>query len=152
MRLVLPALLLAVASMPATAFAKPVDLAFVNSVGGIRIGNAKRDDKGWAIPIEVNVSGLKTITTPPTLINSGLICERTSARVKGMTILITVHTGPARGQKSADCTAAPLGNIDPGDYDVFYDTGETKGITKISTASPEPLGRIHIMATSQILY
>jgi hypothetical protein len=136
----------------APALAKPVDLAFVNSVGGIKISSPRRDEKGWVLPVEANVAGLKTVTTSPTRLNSGLICEKTSARVVDQIVYVTVHTGPARGMKSPDCPAAPLGNIEEGDYDVYYDTGASSGFTKASVGPQVLLGRIHIMASSQILY
>lgn len=154
MRRRLLACVLALSSLlPVSGQAKPVDFAFVQSVGGIKIKNPRREEEGWFLPVEIDVSGLKTVTVTPTAQNSGLACEKTSARVSGQKILITVHTGTPKPNRAATCPPAPLGNLESGAYDVYYDTGASgSSFVKASGVTAAPIGQIYISATSNILY
>lgn len=94
--------------------------AFVQSVGGITVDKAVRSDSGgWDLPINADVSGTRTITTKPTSINSGLAC-RTSAKVEGSSIYITVSTGVIAVLKGPECPSVHLEGIPSGKYTVYY--------------------------------
>jgi hypothetical protein len=93
---------------------------FVQSVGGIAIGPPLKSSSGWLLPVQCDVSGLKTITTQPTTLNSGIACVETRAVAEGSSIFVTVVTDIAGPGRSASCPAASLGAIAPGHYSVKY--------------------------------
>jgi hypothetical protein len=109
---------LALVSLPA--FAQQQGWSFVQSVGGIKLEAPKKVAGAWALPVSVNVSGLKATALQPTVLNSGLACEATHAVVEGTSIYIGIVTGIAGPGKSAACPSAKLGTLAPGQYTVFY--------------------------------
>ena len=60
------------ASYSCNMFAEPQSWSFVESVGGIAVDPPVRADHTWVLPVRSDVSGLKSITTKPTIINSGM--------------------------------------------------------------------------------
>ena len=96
--------------------------AFVTSVGGLELGVPVLEKNRWKLPIRADVSGLQSITVEPTLRNSGLVCEKTKAYVQGRKIVILIVTTIPHGDANPVCTAADLGAIRPGQYEVFYGT------------------------------
>jgi len=146
------AIVIAFAACPVNSFAKPQDFGFIQSVGGIKLKSPTRSLKGWELPVEINVAGLKTVTTPPSLVNSGLACEKVGARVDGETIWIQVHTGTAKPGQSADCPAAMLGNLDPGYYHVFYEASPRDSLNSGPAQPATEIGTIMIVATDNGLY
>src|SRR5881394_3841678 len=69
------------------------DWQFIQSVGGIALGTPQRDDHGDVIlPIRCDVSGTRTITVHPTALNSALVCEHPSVRVRSPTVFLTIRT------------------------------------------------------------
>lgn len=94
--------------------------AFVTSVGGLELGVPVQDKYRWKLPIRADVSGLQSFTVKPTMVNSGLVCEKTTANVGGGKIVIAIVTTIPHGNASSVCPAADLGIIEPGQYEVYY--------------------------------
>jgi len=94
--------------------------SFVQAVGGISIGMPKRELKGWILPIHADVSGLTQVTIKPTILNSGLACERVAVRIDHFSIYIAIVTGLVRQPYTSLCPAANLGAVNHGSYRVFY--------------------------------
>jgi hypothetical protein len=106
--------------LPLAVCSEPRDWAFVDSVGGMAVQHAALKTGRWVLNINADVSGLTEISTKPTLVNSALICESTSAEVKGDTIYLTINTGIVREGYSSKCPAADLGIIKEQTYHVVY--------------------------------
>ncbi len=97
-----------------------MDWAFIQSVGGIRLGDPYVNQGIRWVPIFVDVSGTQTITIPPTLRNTGLVCSAVSltwggsnAATGGMEFWLTVYTQPissvtAAAGLSSRCADLPL--------------------------------------------
>ena len=109
--------------------------AFLSSVGGFSIGQPTKGGAGWVLPVQGDVSGLRTITTKPTTMNSAIACLETQASVDKMKINLRVITGLAGPGRNAACPAAALGSLAPGRYSVQY-----RGINEPAV----PLGEVVI--------
>jgi hypothetical protein len=97
------------------------DWAFIQSVGGIAIGEPKLENNRWVLPVLCDVTGLKTITTKPTTLNSGLVWADTKARIEGNIIYLSIETAVVgMSGKSSACGPAKLGKLKPGKYEVMY--------------------------------
>jgi hypothetical protein len=109
--------------------------AFVQSIGGLKVGAPTRQRDSWVLPVVVNVSGLEAITRKPTTLNSALICDRTNVAVKGNSVYVTISTAVTPSEASVHCPPAMLGSIRAGIYAVNYlGPGE----------APTPIGEISI--------
>jgi hypothetical protein len=122
--------------LPLAVCSKPQDWAFVQSVGGIALGATSVSEGQWSLVVRANVAG-EEITVKPTHANSALICESTTASVRGTNIYITINTGLVRDGYSALCPAANLGGVKEGSYQVFYKSpnGETRKMGEIMLVS-----------------
>src|SRR5262245_65300230 len=68
--------------------------AFVQSVGGIRIGAATRMPDGRVqLPIECDVSGIRSITRAPQTMNSSIGVSKILAATESRRIAISLRTG-----------------------------------------------------------
>lgn len=100
--------------------ATPMNWAFIQSVGGIRLGDPYFKDSMRWVPIFVDVSGAQTITVTPTLRNTGLVCSAapfsgggSKAITGGMDFWLTVYTEPEStttniAGMSSSCPDIPL--------------------------------------------
>jgi hypothetical protein len=86
--------------------------------------------KWWA-----DVSGRHTFSIKPTVVNSALICKRIDVAIEAGSMYITVVTGLAAKDTSSRCPALLIGNIPPGEYQIFY---------RGPNENPVPLGRINV--------
>lgn len=94
---------------------------FMESVGGVAIGDANRTPKGTVfLPIKCDVSGLTNVTKKPNLMNSALVVDKISMKVHEREILISVDTGLAKSKSKCTCEGVDLGDVPAGRYDVFY--------------------------------
>ncbi|WP_028104305.1 hypothetical protein [Pseudoduganella violaceinigra] len=113
--------MLAVAVLaPRSAIAEDRDWAFIQSVGGLAAGAPVLTQDGVVLPIRADVSGLQSITTKPTILNSAEICQSVRSTVAENSIYLTIATGFARRNRSSQCPAAILGKVRPGRYTLFY--------------------------------
>ena len=110
--------------IPLTAFAGVLPerqtWAYMQSLGGISIGDPYREEGMWSLPISCDVSGSKKITVKPTLLNSALATAETEAAVEGNAIYVTIVTSMMSHNKGSLCKPAALGGLPNGDYSVFY--------------------------------
>src|ERR1700690_3400101 len=93
---------------------EPQGWSFIESVGGIVVGPPVRVDHSWVLPVRSDVSGLKSITRMPTMINSGMACRSVRAEVEGRMIYLTLLTTLAGPRRNAECPAALLGQVASG--------------------------------------
>ena len=97
------------------------DWQFVQSVGGIAVGTPTRDSRGHVLlPIRCDVSGVNSITTKPSTMNSALVCVAPSTRVRNSTVYLTIRTSLPAEAYDCRCPTADLGAIAPGEYSVIY--------------------------------
>ena len=97
------------------------DWSFIQGVGGIAIHQPYRSKGNVIIPVDCDVSGLRTITIKPTRVNSGIIVKGVKSVRRNSTIYLQVATTVARGDgTTAACPSAKLADIPPGKYDVVY--------------------------------
>lgn len=113
------------------------DWQFVQSVGGIAVGAPQRGANGQVfLPVNCDVSGLRAVTTDPSAINSGIVCEAPAVVVHGRSVFIAVVTSlPSEKFGSSRCPNANVGALAPGQYAVFY--GSAKDVS-------HPLGSIEV--------
>jgi hypothetical protein len=96
------------------------DWSFVKAVGGMSIGTPREENGEWLLPVEADVSGLRTVTVKPTTLNSALACKEVRSSVNNNVIHLSLITALAAKGHSSTCPAAKLGTIAPGRYVVFY--------------------------------
>jgi len=106
--------------LPLAFCSEPRGWAFVQSTGGIALGTVSVSEGNWSLAVRADVSGLEEITVRPSLVNSALICERTTATVEDNRIFLTIHTGLLREGYATSCPPANLGQLRAGSYRVFY--------------------------------
>lgn len=122
MRNVLTAVLLVLASLPASAGMQPErqTWAFMQTVGGISIGDPYQNDDRWFLPVLCDISGLKTITIKPVFLNSALAAAETVVTVEGNAISVTVTTSLRSHNPRSSCRPGELGRLPRGNYTVSY--------------------------------
>ena len=120
MRQILSLLVGLVLGAPTVAATTLQSWAFVVSVGGIIIGDPVRANGVWSLPVQADVSGLKTFTSKPAVLNSALVCSSVAAKVIDNGIYLTIYSDLPGIGKNARCPAAQLGAVAPGEYRVFY--------------------------------
>jgi hypothetical protein len=107
---------------------------FMEAVGGISIGTAYRTSQGTVyLPINCDVSGLTEITKKPTLINSAIVVDALTAKVRKNEIMISVETGLAKSNSKCTCDGVDLGDVPAGQYEVLYYSSDREK-HKIGTA------------------
>jgi hypothetical protein len=94
--------------------------SFVQSVGGIVVGQPSKVASGWLLPVRADVSGLQRITLAPTAMYSALSCNTVKASIEGQSIYLAISTGIAGSGHTSRCPSAELGHLGPGTYAVFY--------------------------------
>ncbi len=94
---------------------------FLESVGGISIDTPYRTSEGTIyLPVNCDVSGLREITKKPTVMNSAIVVDAVTAKVRKNEILISVDTGLAKREAKCTCEGVDLGNVPAGQYEVLY--------------------------------
>ncbi|MCW9015209.1 MAG: hypothetical protein OQL06_15690 [Gammaproteobacteria bacterium] len=106
--------------------------SFVQSVGGLKVGQPYTEQNIHYLPITVDVSGLQEITIKPTMLNSALMCSRTGHLVKGNEVYISIYTSSINDTANKNCSSIPLINIEEGNYTVYYNT-ESSEMHKLGT-------------------
>ncbi len=88
------------------------------------------------LPVEYDISGLTTVTTTPTLMNSGIVIRRIDVDVTGQDVILkVVSQAPRKGKIPGPLHLIALPKMSSGIYDVYY---ESKG------DSAKYLGKIEI--------
>ena len=97
------------------------DWPFIQSVGGISIGQPVSTQDGWYLPVNCDVSGLQTTTIKPTQLNSALVCYKVLASGDNQIIFISVQTSiVGSGPQTSSCRAVNIGNLRKGRYSIKY--------------------------------
>lgn len=97
------------------------DWAFIQSVGGLAVGEPQRlADGNYRLPINCDVSGLKQITIKPTTLNSALAVRETGCAVRGQTIQLWIKTCVMDARHSPAAPDMVLKNVPAGRYQVQY--------------------------------
>jgi hypothetical protein len=96
------------------------DWAFVRAVGGMALGAPYRTPAGVMLPIDIDVTGLRSITTKPTTMNSALALEEISVRQQGDRILLKLTTAVGGKGSSHSSKDLLLGSLAPGRYVVQF--------------------------------
>lgn len=100
--------------------------SFIEKVGGLEIGKPYKELNTNYLPINVDVSGLKKVTTKPTTLNSALMCSRTGHIIKDNEIHISIYTSLINETAGRNCKSIPLLGIKEGKYTVYYSTKNTE--------------------------
>jgi hypothetical protein len=114
------------------------DWAFVQSVGGMALGAPTQTTEGVMLPVRVDVTGSKTITTPPTALHSGLAIKEIRVRRDGNNVRLELLTTAAGKGSSASSRDVRLGNLEPGRYTIQYaePNGGTVDLGEIQVPPP----------------
>ena len=100
-----------------------IDWSFIQTVGGIRVGDPQPLSKGnWIIPIECDVSGLTTVTVKPTTVNSALVVKDIRCKTRRDTILVwaVACVVTERYRESHWTQGISVKGTKPGKYTVQY--------------------------------
>jgi hypothetical protein len=118
-------------ALSSPAHAEKRDWTFVESVGGLSVGTPYHTAEGVMLPVRAAVSGIKTFTVKPTVMNSSVGCEKVIAVVEGHKIYLTVETSFGGNSR---CPAAKLGAVEAGKYAVLYrePDGHTVPLDKVT--------------------
>jgi hypothetical protein len=93
------------------------DWKFIQDVGGMSIGKPYRTEKGIMLPVNCDVSGLKTITVKPKIMNSGLSIKEIKVERTNKVISLALVTSVGG---NASCNDLFLGNLPSGEYSIVY--------------------------------
>ena len=98
------------------------DWDFVQSVGGMTLGKVRpAGDGSWYLPVNCNVSGLKTFSTTPSAVYENIACRDVLEKTEGNNILLTVRTCVQSPEyQDSAASGVNLGRLPPGNYSVFY--------------------------------
>ena len=99
-----------------------MDWEFVQSVGGIQLGDPYIRDGLYMVPIIVNLSGSQSITTQPTVSNTGLVCIGLFGDARGdilgidvwVTILVEQESENRSPRRNSWCPDYQLGQVETG--------------------------------------
>lgn len=101
--------------------AREVDWAYIQSTGGLKIGEPTQKENRWMLPVEYEVHGTRAVTRPPTTINSAPHTWKVKIVRDEARLYLTVVTALAgKGDDQSAFREAALKNIPPGRYEVFY--------------------------------
>ncbi len=95
--------------------AKSQDWAFIQSVGGMKVKLVKS-----RLSVSCDVSGLRSITTKPTTVNSGIGIRKLKCSRAGRTIRLTVVTSVISKGMKTECGTVDLSRHPSGSYSVVY--------------------------------
>lgn len=124
-RLTLTALLTALAAPPALAQEEVASWQFLQAVGGMKVGQPKKEADGWLLPVECDLTGLRRISVDPTVLNSSQVIKELRWNVQGDQLRLSILLKPTSYATSeARCGTLNLGAIPPKPYQVVYTDGE----------------------------
>jgi hypothetical protein len=117
----LPLLLLLLAPA-AVAAENPASWQFMESVGGMKVGAPQpQEGGGWLLPLECDLTGLRRISTDPTILNSTQVIEQARWRIVDNQLQVTLLLKPSSyATDAARCTPLRLQGVKPGEYEAVY--------------------------------
>lgn len=112
----------------ATAVANPADWQFIESVGGMKVGEPQRQESGdWLLPLECDLTGLRRISTDPSILNSTQVIEQARWHIVDNQLRVTLLLKPSSyATDAARCTPLLLQGVKPGEYEAVYLDGEQR--------------------------
>lgn len=98
------------------------DFDFIQSVGGIAVGEPRKEgERTWFLPVRCDLSGCTAVTCEPVLINSALAVKELHVRMEEDAVLLwiesCVYTDETRSPRTS---GVRLDDIGPGRYTVLY--------------------------------
>lgn len=120
---------LGLAKLPAVFTQEARSWNFIQAVGGMKIS---AEDK--QLFVDCNVSGTKTITVKPTLVNSGIGVRKVKVRRDGNKLMLTVVTSVIGKDVGPVPKPVDLSSLPDGRYQVVYldPKGKETALGKIS--------------------
>lgn len=102
------------------------DFDFIQSVGGIALGEARRlDDDSWFLPVRCDLSGCTAVTRTPVMVNSGLVVKEIHVQIEKGAVLLWIESCVYTETKCTPRTAGVvLDDVGPGKYRVEYLSGD----------------------------
>lgn len=94
----------------------------VTAAGGMAVDGVSRDEAGnLLLNVRCDISGVRQITTLPTVLNSKVAINELSASLNGNAIELRMQLRKTRfSTKDSKCTPVPLPNLGPGSYNVLF--------------------------------
>jgi hypothetical protein len=105
-----------------------VSWEFIQSAGGIRIEPPHRQNgSSWMLPVICDLSGLKTITTRPSAMHSGVVVTKVLFEIVDHEInIVAVAAVPLGTGQTSACPPIAIKDVDGGEYRVQYRDGPEK--------------------------
>jgi len=103
------------AGLPGLLTKKHQDWSFIESVGGMKVALVDK-----TLAVECDVSGLKTITVKPTMVNSGMGVRQLKYSRSKNSIRISLITSVLEKGMKTRTGSIDLANYPPGTYSVVY--------------------------------
>jgi hypothetical protein len=97
--------------------------SFIQNTGGIKVDSIIRIQSNYTCYVNVNVSGLDSITIRPKTLNSGLACSKIYLKIdeKYAKILVSVGTKLSGiGYSYCRCRPEILKALENNEYDIYY--------------------------------
>jgi hypothetical protein len=113
---------LASASIASWIMRKPCDWDFVQKVGGMEVSVVRLENGRPAAKVRFDPTGGHAITCRPVLLNSALIFDQASVRVRHGEVWVKVYTlAPGRRRTYSDTMTVPLPRNTHGNYRLRYE-------------------------------
>lgn len=99
---------------------------FIQASGGIKIGKPemrlnKYNKKSIYLPIKCNISGFRSTTHKPTVVNSKISIYGIAVNFTKNQIFISISTGHiSKEMNQTECDGIFLNGFSPGKYEIFY--------------------------------
>lgn len=101
----------------------PVSWEFLQSVGGVAVGQPRLVDTNLWLPVTVDLSGNRSITRTPTVTDTGRKCIRATLQQTNLLttpvgyydLALQIHSGTEKQRSEGSCEEVPLftGNLNP---------------------------------------
>lgn len=101
----------------------PVSWEFLQSVGGVAVGQPRLADGNLWLPLTVDLSGNRSISTTPTVRDAGRKCLRATLQQTNLLttpvgyydLALQIHSGTPEQRSEGSCDEVPLftGNLKP---------------------------------------
>jgi len=133
------AVLVSCAKLPCIFTAKRVDWSFIQSVGGMSVGDLTPMSEGlYVLPVKVDVSGAHAITREPEIVDTGLAIKEIKWKQRENEIRIHVVTCAAKHDHDSPAFDDLILGLPRGDYTALYvnPDGSTVELGRLSANYP----------------
>ena len=102
-------------------FIQARSLDFIRARGGLEVGEPRRHQGRWQLPLSCDLSGIESFTEPSRVLHSRLAWWRNDISVEGQDILLTVESAMQSPRAPRPrCGDIDLGRIASGRYRLYY--------------------------------